>query len=98
MWIVQFLVALEVAVAETIGSVGDLGARLDELETIVRALEDDPAMNLDEAIRLYEKARRLSQLCHSDLAKAKLRIVEIDTAIPLDENRAIAINHDEAVR
>lgn len=63
------------------GPVAELGARLDELDRIVRSLEDDPAMTLDDALRLYETARRLSQACHADLAKARLRIVEIDTSL-----------------
>ena len=47
---------------EEIGPVSQLGQRLDELDRIVRALEDDPAMSLDDAIRLYEdrKSTRLN--------------------------------------
>lgn len=67
------------------GPVGELGARLDELERIVKSLEDDPAMTLDEALRLYETARRLSQECHADLDRARLRIVEIDSVLGAED-------------
>lgn len=67
--------------SEGSGPVENLGARLDELERIVRKLEDHSVMSLDEALRLYETARKLSQSCHSDLARAKLRLVEIDAAV-----------------
>ena len=67
--------------AEVTGPVSQLGERLDELDRIVRALEDDPAMSLDDALRLYESARRLSQSCHADLSKARLRLVEIDASL-----------------
>ena len=70
--------------AEVNGPVSDLGERLDELDRIVRALEDDPAMSLDEALRLYEAARRLSQSCHADLSKARLRLVEIDASLAVE--------------
>jgi exodeoxyribonuclease VII small subunit len=90
--LVKKLGFVEVNVPETIGPVRDLGARLDELETIVRSLEDDPAMTLDEALRLYETARKLSQSCHLDLARAKLRLIEIDTSIPLDEAKSSIVS------
>ena len=66
---------------EESGPVSQLGQRLDELDRIVRALEDDPAMSLDDAIRLYESARKLSQSCHADLSRARLRLVEIDASL-----------------
>jgi exodeoxyribonuclease VII small subunit len=71
--------------SETTGPVESLGSRLDELDRIVRALEDDPAMTLDDALRHYETARRLSQSCHADLAKARLRLVEIDASLEAND-------------
>lgn len=67
--------------ADQTRTVASLGERLDALEAIVRSLEEDPAMSLDEALRLYEQARRLSQSCHGDLARAQLRLTEIDATM-----------------
>lgn len=56
----------------------DLGRRLEELESIVKRLEDDPGLSLDDALTLYEEGRRLSVACREQLAHAKQRVTDID--------------------
>ncbi len=63
------------------GPVSTLAERLAALENIVRQLEDEPGLGLDEALDLYEKGRRLSAACRGELERARLRLTEIDAAI-----------------
>jgi exodeoxyribonuclease VII small subunit len=53
---------------------------LTRLETIADRLED-PALDLDEAVRLYEEGLRLYELCAKRLDAADLRITQLADAL-----------------
>ena len=53
---------------------------LVRLETIADRLED-PALDLDEAMRLYEEGLRLYERCAKRLDAAELRITQLADAL-----------------
>ena len=53
---------------------------LARLETIADRLED-PSLDLDEAVRLYEVGLRLYELCVKKLDAAELRITQLADAL-----------------
>ena len=63
--------------AEPEPSIEDALARL---ETIADRLED-PSLDLDEAVRLYEEGLRLYERCAKRLDAAELRITQLADAL-----------------
>lgn len=61
---------------------------MSELEAITRKLESGN-LELDEAIKLYEKGSELTRLCEKKLNSAKLKVEKIvkssDGSVKLDE-------------
>ncbi len=53
---------------------------LTRLETIADKLED-PSLDLDEAVRLYEEGLRLYERCGKRLDAAELRITQLADAL-----------------
>lgn len=53
---------------------------LTRLEAIADRLED-PSLDLDEAVRLYEEGLRLYELCAKRLDAADLRITQLAEAL-----------------
>ena len=53
---------------------------LARLETIADKLED-PSLDLDEAVRLYEEGLRLYERCGKRLDAAELRITQLADAL-----------------
>jgi len=53
---------------------------LTRLETIAEKL-DDPELDLDEAVRLYEEGLRLYERCAKRLDAAELRITQLAEAL-----------------
>ena len=53
---------------------------LARLETIADKLED-PSLDLDEAVRLYEEGLRLYERCGKRLDAAELRITQLAEAL-----------------
>jgi exodeoxyribonuclease VII small subunit len=53
---------------------------LTRLETIADRLED-PSLDLDEAVRLYEEGLRLYERCAKRLDAAELRITQLADAL-----------------
>ena len=53
---------------------------LQRLEAIADRLED-PSLDLDEAVRLYEEGLRLYELCAKRLDAADLRITQLAEAL-----------------
>lgn len=49
---------------------------LEQLETIVRSLEDGKG-GLDEAVKAYERGALLKRHCESKLAEAQMRVEKI---------------------
>jgi len=64
-------------VAEVEPSIEEALARL---ETIADRLED-PSLDLDEAVRLYEEGLRLYERCAKKLDAAELRITQLADAL-----------------
>jgi exodeoxyribonuclease VII small subunit len=64
-------------VAETEPSIEEA---LTRLETIADRLED-PSLDLDEAVRLYEEGLRLYERCAKRLDAAELRITQLADAL-----------------
>ena len=62
------------------GSPATFGQNLDELERIVRRLETDTHLPLEEAIDLYERGLHLSKQCRERLTSARQRLTEIDAS------------------
>lgn len=57
-----------------------LDAALERLEAIADRLED-PSLDLDEAVRLYEEGLRLHAECAKRLDAADLRITQLQEAL-----------------
>lgn len=53
------------------------GAALQELETIVDRLEEQPDLELEEALGLYERGAALANRCRTLLAGAELRVSQL---------------------
>lgn len=53
---------------------------LERLEAIADRLED-PSLDLDEAVRLYEEGLRLYERCGKRLDAAELRITQLSEAL-----------------
>jgi exodeoxyribonuclease VII small subunit len=56
---------------------GTFGAAMARLEAIVARLESDEAVELEDAIALYEEAVALARACRAQLARAQLRLTEL---------------------
>ncbi len=66
--------------AETTGPPPSIETALGKLEAIADRLED-PALDLDDAVRLYEEGLRLYAECAKRLDAADLRITELGKAL-----------------
>lgn len=62
------------------GSTSTFGQNLDELERIVRRLETDANLPLEDALDLYERGLQLSNQCRERLTSARQRLTEIDAS------------------
>ena len=62
------------------GSASTFGQNLDELERIVRRLETDGHLPLEDALDLYERGLQLSKQCRERLTSARQRLTEIDSS------------------
>ena len=69
----------------TIESDVTFGEAMDKLEQVVRQLEEDEAMGLEQALALYEQGVALAGDCQSRLSSAKLRLSEIPVPALVDE-------------
>ena len=56
------------------------GEAMGKLEQVVRQLEEDESMGLEQALALYEQGAALAADCQARLLAAKLRLTEI--AVP----------------
>lgn len=63
-------------------------AALARLEAIADTLED-PALDLDEAVRLYEEGLRLYEECAKRLDAADLRITQLGEALAKQSERGL---------
>jgi exodeoxyribonuclease VII small subunit len=61
------------------------GEAMEKLEHVVRQLEEDEAMGLEQALALYEQGAALAGDCQSRLSAAKLRLTEIPVPAIVDE-------------
>ena len=61
------------------------GEAMGKLEHVVRQLEEDESMGLEQALALYEQGTALATDLQARLAGAKLRLVEIDVPPIVDE-------------
>ena len=61
------------------------GGAMSKLELVVRQLEEDEAMGLEQALALYEQGVALAGDCQARLAAAKLRLTEIPVPSLADE-------------
>ena len=64
------------------------GEAMGKLEQVVRRLEEDEAMGLEQALALYEQGVALAGDCQARLAAAKLRLTEIAVPTLADERDA----------
>ena len=62
------------------------GEAMGKLEHVVRQLEEDEAMGLEQALALYEQGVALATDCQARLLAAKLRLTEIAVP-PLPDGR-----------
>ena len=62
------------------------GEAMGKLEQVVRQLEEDEAMGLEQALALYEQGVALASDCQARLLAAKLRLTEIAVP-PLTDGR-----------
>jgi exodeoxyribonuclease VII small subunit len=61
------------------------GEGMGKLEAVVRQLEEDEAMGLEQALALYEQGAALAADLQARLTAAKLRLTEI--AVPAIDER-----------
>ena len=61
------------------------GEAMEKLEQVVRQLEEDEAMGLEQALALYEQGVALAGDCQSRLSAAKLQLTEIPVPAIVDE-------------
>ena len=66
---------------------------LNQLETIVKELESGKT-KLDDAVKAYEKAIKLKQLCETKLKSAQLKIEKLEIT-PSDEIKVSEFNVPE---
>jgi exodeoxyribonuclease VII small subunit len=62
------------------------GEAMERLEGIVAQLEGDEALQLEQALTLYEQGVALAADCRRRLAGAELRLTEIAIQPPLEES------------
>ncbi len=68
------------------GSPSAFGSNLDELERIVRRLETETQLPLEDALDLYERGLHLSKQCRERLTSARQRLTEIDASQEVAHN------------
>jgi exodeoxyribonuclease VII small subunit len=56
------------------------GEAMDQLDAVVAQLEGDEALDLEQAVALYEQGVTVAAACRQRLAQAQLRLTEI--AVP----------------
>ena len=61
------------------------GEAMGKLEQVVRQLEEDEAMGLEQALALYEQGAALAADLQARLTAAKLRLTEIAVPAASDE-------------
>ncbi|HET7771097.1 MAG TPA: exodeoxyribonuclease VII small subunit [Chloroflexota bacterium] len=61
------------------------GEAMGKLEQVVRQLEEDEAMGLEQALALYEQGAALAADLQARLTAAKLRLTEIAVPASSDE-------------
>ncbi|MGI8423123.1 MAG: exodeoxyribonuclease VII small subunit [Chloroflexota bacterium] len=61
------------------------GEAMGKLEQVVRKLEEDETIGLEQAIALYEQGVALANDCQRRLAAAKLRLTEISVPVAVDD-------------
>ncbi|MBN1301723.1 MAG: exodeoxyribonuclease VII small subunit [Melioribacteraceae bacterium] len=59
----------------------DLLKRLQEISELL----EDEEIGLDESIKLYEEGIKLSQLCHTKIEEAELKIKSLKEALASDQ-------------
>lgn len=64
------------------------GEAMGKLEHVVRQLEEDEEMGLEQALALYEQGVALAGDCQARLTAAKLRLTEIAVPALADERDA----------
>ena len=64
------------------------GEAMGKLEQVVRQLEEDEAMGLEQALALYEQGAALAADLQARLTAAKLRLTEIAVPAVADERDA----------
>ena len=64
------------------------GEAMSKLEQVVRQLEEDETMGLEQALALYEQGAALASDCQARLGAAKLRLTEIPVPTLSDERDA----------
>jgi len=64
------------------------GEAIERLETVVGQMEGDEAIDLEQALALYEQGVALASECRQRLARAELRLSEIVVQAPLEETTA----------